>query len=48
MCPLGRLEKKFLSKQIYTYIPKTENDERLYVTLVRTNPTGLPVGAVMS
>ena len=46
MCPLGCLGKKFFSKQIYTYIPKSENDVRLYATLARMNPTGLPVGAV--
>lgn len=47
MCPLGRLGKKFSSKQIYTCIPKPTNGVRLHATLERMNPTGLPVGAVI-
>ncbi|MDN5314954.1 MAG: hypothetical protein PWP10_3704, partial [Clostridiales bacterium] len=32
--------------QIYTCIPKSENDVRLQAKLGSKNPTGLPVGVV--
>ena len=38
MCSTECLGKKFFSKQIYTYIPKSENDVRLYATLERCEP----------
>ncbi|MDN5315170.1 MAG: hypothetical protein PWP10_3920, partial [Clostridiales bacterium] len=37
---------KSLLKQIYTCIPKSENDVRLQAKLGSKNPTDLPMGVV--